>query len=147
MPVRKDWYWRFYILVTTSIFYANIESAVMNNGFATNWFKTTRGVRQGCPLFPQLLKVGEEMLSNRVRQTIGIKRINLFGNQVKIGQFAADTNQFWAEVISVEHAVSTDSRFSAISGLKLNVKKTKTISSGKWSRNLFTNVSHYSQNG
>ena len=25
------------------IFYANIESAVMNNGFATNWFKPTRG--------------------------------------------------------------------------------------------------------
>lgn len=109
--------------------------------------KQRGGVRQGCPLFPQLLKLGAEMLSNRVRQTIGIKGINLFGNQVKIGQFAADTNQFWAEVTSVEHALSTDSRFGAISGLKLNVKKTKTMSSGKWSRNLFTNVSHYSQNG
>lgn len=34
------------------MFYANMESAVMNNGFAINWFKPTRGVRQGCPLSP-----------------------------------------------------------------------------------------------
>ena len=33
----------------TSIFYNDVESAVLNNGFATNWFKPTRGVRQGCP--------------------------------------------------------------------------------------------------
>ena len=34
------------------LFYTNIESTVLNNGFATNWFKSTRGVRQGCPLSP-----------------------------------------------------------------------------------------------
>ena len=30
-------------------FYANIESTVINNGFITNWFNPSRGVRQGCP--------------------------------------------------------------------------------------------------
>ena len=31
------------------IFYTDAESQVLNNRFATNWFKPTRGVRQGCP--------------------------------------------------------------------------------------------------
>ena len=117
------------------IFYANIESAVMNNGFATNWFKPTRGFRQGCPLSPYLFTLGAEILSNRLRQTVGIKGINLFGNEVKIDQFADDTNLFCADVTSVEHALNTVSRFGAISGLKLNVKKTKAIWLGKWSTN------------
>ena len=33
-----------------STFYTNIESAAINNRFLTNWFKPSRGVRQGCPL-------------------------------------------------------------------------------------------------
>ncbi|KAL9954871.1 hypothetical protein ACROYT_G042456 [Oculina patagonica] len=28
----------------TSVFYTNVKNAVLNNGFATNWFKPTRGV-------------------------------------------------------------------------------------------------------
>ena len=117
------------------IFYANTESAVMNNGFATNWFKPTRGVRQGCPLSLYLFILGTEILSNRLPQTVEIKGINLFGNEVKISQFADDTNLFCADVTSVEHALNTASRFGVISGLKLNMKKTKAIWLGKWSTN------------
>ena len=32
-----------------STFYTNIESAAINNGFMTNWFRPSRGVCQGCP--------------------------------------------------------------------------------------------------
>ena len=31
-------------------FYSNIQSSVLNNGFSTNYFALSRGVRQGCPL-------------------------------------------------------------------------------------------------
>ena len=37
-----------------SIFYTNIESAVINNGLVTNWFKPSRGVRQEFLLSPFL---------------------------------------------------------------------------------------------
>ena len=35
-----------------SILYNDIESGVMNGGYMTNYFKVSRGVRQGCPLSP-----------------------------------------------------------------------------------------------
>ena len=107
------------------IVYANIESAVMNNGFATNWLKPTRGVRQGCPRSPYLFILEAEILSNRLCQTVEIKGINLFRNEVEISQFADDTN----------HALNKVNRFGTISGLKLNVKKAKAIRLGKWSTN------------
>ncbi len=33
-----------------TLFYSDIESVALNNGFATNWIKPSTGVRQGCPL-------------------------------------------------------------------------------------------------
>ena len=37
------------------IFYNDVESTILNIGFATNWIKPTRGVRQGCPFSPFLI--------------------------------------------------------------------------------------------
>ena len=120
------------------IFYTNIESTVLNNGFTTNWIKPTRGVRQGWPLSPYLFILSAEILSNKLRQTTEINGINLFGNEVKISQFADDTNLFCTDIISVENSLNIVNNFGVISGLKLNVKKTKAIWLGKWSKNKTT---------
>jgi len=119
----------------TSIFYTEVESAFLNNGFATNWFKPTRGVRQGCSLSPYLFILGAEILSNKIRQNKLVKGINIYGNEVKVSQFADDTNLFCENITSVDNALCLVNDFAPVSGLKLNVKKTKALWLGKWRSN------------
>ncbi|KAL9964737.1 hypothetical protein ACROYT_G028417 [Oculina patagonica] len=119
----------------TSVFYTNVENAVLNNGFATNWFKPTRGVRQVCLLSPYLFILSAEILSSKIRQNKLVKGINIYGNEVKVNQFADDTNLFCADLKSAEEALCLINDFGSISGLKLNVKKTKALWLGKWRNN------------
>ena len=56
----------------------------------------------------------------------------MFGNELKLSQFADDTNLFCADLISVEKAFNIISDFGKMAGLRLNVKKTKAIWLGKW---------------
>jgi len=104
----------------------DIESAALKNGFATDWFKPSRGVRQGCPT---------EILSNKIRQNLIIKEIKIFGSEIKLSQFADDTNLFFADVASAEQALKTMSAFGNFSGLVLNLEKTKAFWLGKWLNN------------
>ena len=48
-------------------FYANPQSCVTNNGFATPFFPVERGVRQGCPLSGILFVIGVELLASAIR--------------------------------------------------------------------------------
>ena len=80
-----------------STFYTNVESAVLNNGCTTNWFKPSKGVRQGCPLSSYLFILSAELMSLmsiKIRFDPGVKGINLFDNELKLSQFADDTNLF-----------------------------------------------------
>ena len=116
-------------------FYTNIESAAINNGLTTNWFKSSRGVRQGCPLPPYLFVLSVEILSNKIRQDPSIKGIKIFGNEIKVSQFADDTNLFCADLTSVENALRTVGDFGVLAGLNLNIEKPKGIWLGKWEKN------------
>ena len=48
-------------------FYKNIQSCVINNGYATPVFKLQRGVRQGCPLSSIFFVIAVEALDRGVR--------------------------------------------------------------------------------
>ena len=113
------------------LFYTDIESAVINNGYLTSWFKPSRGVRQGCPLSPYLFILTAEILSNAIRQDTNIKGIRIFGNEIKLTQFADNTNLFCADLDSVSAVLNKIKTFSSFSGLKLNIEKTKAIWLGR----------------
>ena len=51
-----------------------------------------------------------EILSIRTRSDPIVKDINLFGNELKLSQFADDTNLFCADLISVEKAFNVSER-------------------------------------
>ena len=59
----------------------------------------------------------------------------MFGNELKLSQFADGTNLSCADIISVEKALNIFNDFGRIGGLQLNMKKTKAIWLGKWANN------------
>ena len=79
-----------------------------------------------------------EILASKIRQSKLVKGINIYGNEVKVNQFADDTNLFCADITSVEKALCLVNEFGCISGFKLNVKKTKALWLGKWRNNRTT---------
>ena len=112
------------------IFYNNIESTILNNGFATNWIKPSRGVRQGCPLSPFLFVLSAELMANKIRQSTNVKGICLFGNELKLSQFADDTNLICSDLASADNALQILDDFGNISGLRLN--KGRTEKRNRW---------------
>ena len=113
------------------VLYTKVESTVLNNDFTTNWFQQSAGVRQGCPPSPYLFILTAELMSNK----IDFKGISLFEKEIKVSQFADDTKLLCADLSSVEKGLQIVADFGAISGLKLNTKKTKAMWLGKWANN------------
>ena len=115
------------------VFYTDIQSAVLNNGYATNWIKPSTGVRQGSPLSPYLFILAAELMSMKIRQSSAVKGISIFEREIKISQFADDTNLLCFDLSSVEKGLQIAVDFGEISGLRLNLEKTKAMWLGKWS--------------
>ena len=85
-PVIRKW---------VSVLYKAVESAVMDGGYSTNYFKVSRGVWQGCPASPFLFVLGVEILAQMIRQSTSCQGIELQQSvEAKISQFADDTPLF-----------------------------------------------------
>ena len=111
-----------------SILYSDVESTVINGGYTTNYFKVSRGVRQGCLLSPLLFVLTVEILAQKIRQSAGCRGIKLPQSvEAKISQFADDTTLICRDVEALKENMKIISEFNAISGLKLNEKKTKAM--------------------
>ena len=52
-----------------------------------------------------------------------VKGIEILGNELKLSQYADDTNLFCADLASVEKALEIVDSFGTLAGLKLNRKK------------------------
>ncbi len=108
-----------------NLLYQNIESCTTNNGFSSNWFKPSRGLRQGCPLSPYLFLVTAELLGNSIRKNKNIKGIKLNDNEYKLTQYADDTNLFTLyNTDSLNSIIHTFSEIQKQTGLKINYDKT-----------------------
>ena len=90
------------------LLYNNCESCTSNNGYASEWFKPTRGLRQGCPLSPYLFVICAEIFANLIRNNKDIKGIKINDKEIKLSQYADDTNIFTLfDANSLNNIIST----------------------------------------
>ena len=104
--------------------YNDIATAVINNGYISNWFKPERGVRQGCPLSPYLFLLAVEILACKIRQNRDIEGLVFNGTEIKISQLADDTTCFIKNENSLKHLIETFGIFNKCAGLGINIDKT-----------------------
>ena len=109
------------------LLYNGTELAIINNGFTSEWFKPKRGIMQGCPLSGMLFVVAVELLAIKIRQNAEIKGICLSNQEFKISQYADDTTVFVRDQESVKALMSVLKEFAKLSGLELNVNKSKLM--------------------
>jgi hypothetical protein len=115
------------------LLYTGIFSRVLVNGYTSEAFGITRGVRQGCPLSPLLYILVAETISRAVQKDPAVDGFDLPGGQrVKLFQYADDTSVFVRSDHALFSLFSLFERYEKASGAKLNVVKSHGLLFGSW---------------
>ena len=109
---------------------SDTEASVKNGGWFSHWFKTTRGVRQGCVLSPLLFIMVVECLAIKIRADVQIvsllNRSEPYLNEdesIKMVQYADDLSLFLKNQESLTKALIVIDDFKLLTGLTLNRNK------------------------
>ena len=113
-------------------FYCDTTSCVANNGYASDFFKLERGVRQGCPLSGTLFVLGIEIPALAIKKNPKIEGIRVGAREIKITQYVDDTTVFLKNPESMSHLRDLLEKFERCSGLKINHTKSEAMWLGKW---------------
>ena len=113
--------------------FTDITSCVLNTGWTTQFDSVSRGVRQIYPISPYLFLLCAEILGIAIRQSKDIKGFCYKRKEIKLSQFADDT-QIILEGIekSVHNTVNLLNNFTKISGLKVNYNKSELAPLGRF---------------
>ena len=116
------------------LFYTNIESAIVINGWTSAFFQPSRGVRQGCPLSPLLYVITIEVLAVSICTSPGITGVQLPNSleQFKSSGYADDTTVAATSDASIEETFTIYGQFERASGARLNHGKSKGMWVGSW---------------
>ena len=112
------------------MFYTNIFSCVLNNGFTTDLFSIRCGVKQGDPLSPLVFILAIEILASRIREDKEIKGILVNDEEIKLTIFADDMTCFLRDMSSYHRLLATLQLFYRFSNLRLNNDKTEIFAIG-----------------
>ena len=107
------------------MFYTNIQSCVINNGIASDYFMLERGVRQGDPLSPYPFLLAVETLAISIRENKEIKGVKIGQEETKLLQYADDTTAVLSDLNSAQILFQQLEFFKSLSGLEVNNSKTE----------------------
>ena len=117
--------------------YKNANNKIVNNGWVSNSFEISRGIRQGCPISALLYILAAEIMAERIRHNDNIRGIKVGRSKIiKLTQMADDTTIFLESEHNIPILLNEIQRFSEVSGLILNKAKTKGLLLGRNRRNV-----------
>ena len=117
------------------LLYTDIRSAILVNGYTSDYFYPSRGVRQGCPLSPLLYVLTMEVLAVNIRAHPDIVGLCLPGvpNPLPVlSLYADDTSIISVSDSSTVAVFEVYSSFEAGTGAKLNLGKCQGLWLGAW---------------
>ena len=119
---------------------STIQFSVLVNGSPTDFFGSSRGLRQGDPLSPMLFLVMMKVFSKMIKRVEGVGLLRDFkadgrrGGRVCVSHllFADDTNLFCdADEEQILHVRMLLLCFQAVTGLKVNALKSEVVPIGE----------------
>jgi hypothetical protein len=116
-----------YFMHSIKTMYQNIQSCIMNNGYTSDFFTPTRGIRQGCPISAYIFILVAEVLAHSIRQNNNVKGIKINQIEYKLSQYADDTCLYMENQESLRIALHIFESFTVCSGLKINKDKSEAI--------------------
>ena len=126
--VFKDFAFPKLICNYIQFFQQGANSRVSHNNWLLDSFSLHRGCRQGNPVSPYIFILCAEYLSQSIKNNRDIIGLNICGKEKKLTQFADDTSLFLNPSKKVlQKTLQTLSDFEQVSGLKINLSKTKAV--------------------
>ena len=111
-----------------NLFYSDIQSCIINNGWSGGFFGLGRGVRQACPLSPYQFILCAEVLATAIRGDNEINGISVGNIECKLSQYADDTTMILdGSQASLERSFALLDSFGQLSGLRFNCEKTEVL--------------------
>ena len=110
--------------------YRNPESAIINNGKTSKYFKLGRACRQGDPIAPYLFIIALEPLVLKIKSTL--KGYTLPGGDAKESALADDLTCFPINEKEVKELFKIIQKFTEVSGLEVNRDKSEMLLIGEW---------------
>ena len=138
--IRHDYLWKVLntfnlpstFIKTIKALYAEARTQVAINGFFSDPFVVTRGIRQGDPLSCALFDLAIEPLACKIRNDPDIKGLKLPGiaDPIKAKFFADDTSVYLNKEDSFDHLQTVLREWCHVSGARFNIEKTEVVPIG-----------------
>ena len=104
-----------------------VRSAVNVNGFISEFFEISRGIRQGCPFSALAYNATSEVLAHYIRTTRMISGIPLCGTNCRITKYADDTSLFLSRWDEIDSVFQIFENYKLASGSRLKHAKTQLL--------------------
>ena len=111
---------------------SNIKAAILQCGTLSEFFNIERGCRQGDPISPYLFLLCAEIMYLLISNNKSVRGIMINNVEYKMSQFADDTTLIMdGTKESLLAALNDLEVFGTLSGLQINVEKTKLVWIGR----------------